>query len=80
MIRGVLMEDIRSSPHMAILVRINAIRKEDGSYELYPLSFFTMNTAVCLASNAMYVSDLGESLRKKGEMTEVELLRGEEFL
>jgi molybdopterin molybdotransferase len=77
-VRGVLMEDIRSTPQMAILCRMNAVRTPDGC-ELYPLSFHD-SMAMCMASNAMYVCDVGESGRDKGEILEVELLRGEEYL
>jgi len=78
-IKGVLMEDIHSTPHMAILCRLNAVKAANG-YELYPLSFQAMSLAQCMASNAMYVCDVGESVRHKGEILEVELLRGEEYL
>jgi hypothetical protein len=33
-----------------------------------------------MGTNGMYVSPVGESVRDKGELVEVELLRGEEYL
>lgn len=78
-IKGVLMEDIRSTPHMAILCRINAVKTEEG-YACYPLSFHMMSLPLCMASNAMYISPVGESVRQKGDAIEVELLIGEEYL
>jgi len=77
-IRGILMEDICPTPHMAILIRMNAVRK-NGRYELYPVSFRQAGMPECLTTNAQYVSEVGESERKRGEEIEAELLRGEEY-
>jgi molybdopterin molybdotransferase len=79
-IEGVLTEDIRSNPKMAILCCMNAVRKPDGTYELHPVPFRGKGLSYALSVNAMYVSDVGESGRKKGEAIRVSLLRGEEFI
>ena len=73
-IRGVLMEDIRTNPNMAILCKLR-VEAEDGEYRFYPLSFHSGTMPQCLTSSAMYVSDVGESLLEKGTVIEAELLR-----
>ncbi len=78
-ITGRLMESIRSTEHMATLTRIN-VRKEGEDYLLYPLSLHRYSLPLCLASNAMYVSEVGEAGVEKGEEIEVELLRGREMM
>lgn len=79
-IEGVLMEDIRSTPHMAQFTRVNAVKRQDGTYELYPLSSHKTILPLCMASNALYVCEVGENGRSKGEILSAELLRGEEYL
>ena len=78
-VQGVLMEDIRSTPHMAILIRINVVKVE-GGYECYPLSFHNTSLPLCMGTNGMYVCHVGKSGINKGDLIEVELLRGEEYL
>ncbi|WP_414733925.1 molybdopterin molybdotransferase MoeA [Acetobacterium carbinolicum] len=74
-----LMQDITSSPAMAILCRMEVKKGEDG-YVAEPRSFRAGTMPACLTSNAMYVSPIGESKKKAGEKIEVELLRGKEFI
>jgi len=74
-----LMEDITTSPSMAILCRME-VKKGDDGYVAEPRSFRTGTMPACLTSNAMYVSPIGESRKKAGEKIEVELLRGKEFI
>ncbi|MCC8140418.1 MAG: molybdopterin molybdotransferase MoeA [Lachnospiraceae bacterium] len=78
-VRARLMEDIHSSPTMAILMRMEVAETEDG-YVCQERSFRESSLPVCMASNAMYVSEVGESFVPKGTMLEVELLRGREFI
>ncbi|MDR0648001.1 MAG: molybdopterin molybdotransferase MoeA [Synergistaceae bacterium] len=78
-IQGKLMEDMHSTPHMAILCRMDVVKTANG-YECYPRSFHSESLPLCMGTNAMYVSPIGESARDKGELIEVELLRGEEYL
>ncbi len=74
-----LAEDIASTPTMAILCRMEVKKGNDG-YVAEPRSFRTGTMPSCLTSNAMYVSPVGESVRKAGERIEVELLRGREYI
>ncbi len=78
-VKGVLMEDISSTPHMAILCMMN-VAEENGTYFIYPVSMSDHNSAELLTADAIYVSEIGESTRAKGEMIEVELMRGLEYL
>ena len=73
-VRGVLMEDLRTHPGLAVLCRLRAVER-DGAVAFYPLSPHTDRMARCLTSNALYVSDVGESLLRKGAVIEAELLR-----
>lgn len=74
-VRGVLTEDLECPQQMAFLCRIHAVRTPDGGFALTPLSFKTVGAAACLASNAIYVSPVGEGPRFRGDVLEVELLR-----
>ena len=78
-VSGVLMADIKSTPAMAMMCRINAVKTENG-YEFYPKNGHRDPVPECLTSNAMYVSELGEAGRRAGETIEVELMRSEEFI
>ena len=74
-----LAEDISSSPTMAILCRMEVKKGADG-YSAEPRSFRDGTMPACLTSNAMYISPIGESKKKAGEVIEVELLREEASL
>lgn len=76
---GRLTEDIRSTPHMATLIRIDARQGADG-YEFQPLSFHRAGLPLCLISNAMYVCEVGECGKSEDDSIEAELLRGAEYL
>ena len=65
---------IRSTPQMAILMRLNVYRRGDD-YVAVPLRGRAEPMSVTMTSNAMYVSDLGESSLEAGTRIEVELLR-----
>jgi molybdopterin molybdotransferase/putative molybdopterin biosynthesis protein len=79
-ITGVLTEDLPSPPHMEILSRIHARRTEEGGCVISPCSRDNSTMASMMASNAMYVSKIGDNGYKKGALLEVELLRNEEYL
>lgn len=66
-------------PTMAILIRMEVVETEEG-YECYERPFKAMSLPACMASNAMYVSEPGETLIPRGTMLDVELLRGREFI
>lgn len=74
-VKGTLMEPIDKGAPVEILHRINAVYKEDGTVELYPIPMRGSNTAMLLSSNAQYVTGLFEKAHDKGEVLEVELLR-----
>ncbi len=79
-VEGMLMRDIHAAPGMEVFFRVKALKQDDGSIHIYPYSYVDDSYAYIMTSNAMYMSKMGESVRKKGEMVEVELLRGEELL
>lgn len=74
-----LTEDITTTPHMAILCRLE-VKKSEKGYLAEPRSFFTGNMSSCLTSNGMYVSPIGESTKSCGEKIEVELLRNSGYI
>ena len=78
-VKAVLTADLKTSPHMDNMCRID-IRRTASGYEATPLNFHAQGAPVCLASAGMYISPVGESFIAKGETIEVELLRGEEYI
>ncbi len=78
-VRATLMNDIRSGENMAILIRMDVYKSEDG-YVCRSRPFRGASLPSSLSSNAMYVSDIGESYVPKGAEIEVELLRGREYI
>lgn len=69
-----------SNPNMAIMCLMKITRARDGVYHACYQSFFNQSLPASLASDGIYISDVGESERKKGEIIEVALLRGMEYL
>ena len=65
---------------MAIMCLMKITRAKDGVYHARYQSFFNQSLPASLASDGIYISDVGESERKKGEIIEVALLRGMEYL
>lgn len=78
-VSATLMSDIHTTPHMAILCRVNVVKTDTG-YVCYPLNFHTDSLPVCMGTNGLYVSEIGESLRAQGDTIDVELLRGLEYI
>ena len=78
-VKGRLMEDIDTNPHMSMLCMMNVFHK-DGEYQIYPLPMPFSRLANMLTSNATYISEVGEKHRSKGEIIEVELTRGFEYI
>lgn len=74
-----LTEDIITTPHMAILCRLE-VKKSADEHIAEPKSFFTGDMVSCLTSNGMYVSPIGESVKKAGDKIEVELLRNRGYI
>ncbi|HHX37441.1 MAG TPA: molybdopterin molybdotransferase MoeA [Clostridiaceae bacterium] len=74
-----LAADIRSNPKMAILNRVDVIRVNDN-YVAIPRNFANTTTPKLLTTNGMYVSPVGEEIRKAGEKIVVELLRSKNFI
>ena len=78
-VQAVLMEDIHSTPHMAILCKME-VRRHGGRYEAYPVDFKKTRAGAYMGTNGMFVCDVGVSFLPAGTLLEVELLRGEEFI
>ncbi len=78
-VTATLMDDISSGKNMAILIRLDVFEAEDG-YVCYCKPFRNASIPSSMSSNAMYVSDIGESFVPKGTRIEVELLRGKEYI
>lgn len=68
-----------SVPKMANIGRCNLFATADG-YEVRFLNFKAGELAECMASNAQRISPIGEAGWAQGDLLEVELLRGVEFL
>lgn len=68
-----------SIPKMANIGRVHLTRDDEG-YTARFLNFKAGELAACMTSNAQRVSPLGEAGWEKGDLLEVELLRGEEFI
>ncbi|MEG0376381.1 MAG: molybdopterin molybdotransferase MoeA, partial [Raoultibacter sp.] len=68
-----------SVPNMANIGRADLYRSADG-YEVHFYNFKAGELVECLASNAQRISPIGETGWKAGDMLEVELLCGEEFI
>lgn len=68
--------------HMANIARINLVRDESSptGYTAHHLNFRAGDLAACMASNAQRVSPLGERGCAAGDLIEVSLLRGQEFI
>lgn len=76
-----VLEDIDGPPQMANIGRMHVSCDGNGGYEVAPLPFKKKGMlAASMASNAQRISPLGESSIAKGDMIEVELLRGTEFI
>lgn len=76
-VTGKLMEDFRTPKNNEKLSMINAVREENGEYNIYPLVPGRNSVADNLRSNALYVAAFeGEHLNQGEEIT-VELLREE---
>ena len=54
--------------------------RDDEGYVAHFLDFKAGELAACMTSNAQRVSPLGEAGWDKGDVLDVELLRGEEFI
>ena len=76
----ILEKEIQTKSNMAIMCLMKLTKTKNGKYHAYPQVFFEQSLTETLASNGLYISDLGETGRKKGEILEVELLRGEEYI
>lgn len=68
-----------SVPKMANIGRCDLFRTEDG-YEVRFHNFKAGELAECMVSNAQRISPVGEAGWQEGDLLEVELLRGEEFI
>lgn len=68
-----------SIPKMANIGRVHLTSDEEG-YTARFLNFKAGELAACMTSNAQRVSPLGEMGWEQGDLLEVELLRGEEFI
>lgn len=68
-----------SIPKMANIARVRLTRDDEG-YVAHFLNFKAGELAACMTSNAQRVSPLGEAGWDEGDLLEVELLRGEEFI
>ncbi len=68
-----------SIPKMANIARVRVTRDDEG-YMAHFLDFKAGELAACMTSNAQRVSPLGEAGWDKGDVLDVELLRGEEFI
>ena len=68
-----------SIPKMANIARVRVTREGEG-YAAHFLDFKAGELAACMTSNAQRVSPLGEAGWDEGDLLEVELLRGEEFI
>jgi molybdopterin molybdotransferase/putative molybdopterin biosynthesis protein len=79
-ITGVLMEEISCAPHMELLSRVQVRRDAENGWAIYPCSRDHSTMAAMMSSNAMLVTRIGDSVYKKGELLEVELLRSEEYI
>ncbi len=68
-----------SIPKMANIARVQVERDGEG-YTARFLNFKAGELAACMTSNAQRVSPIGEAGWEEGDLLEVELLRGEEFI
>ena len=68
-----------SIPKMANIARVHVTRDDEG-YAAHFLDFKAGELAACMTSNAQRVSPLGEAGWAEGDLLDVELLRGEEFV
>lgn len=80
MVNCVLTTDFDSSPHMAMMCLMRITKTTDGVYQASYQSFFDLSLLTVLSSNGLYISEVGEYGRRKGEVINVALLRGEEYM
>lgn len=79
-VTAVLTEDMSAPSSMDFLCKINLKKDSNGTYLATPLPFKTMSLGVCMSSNGLFISKIGEGDYKKGTVIQVELLRGAEFI
>lgn len=74
--------DVSGPPQMANIARVNLVRDEASptGYTAHFLNFKKGDLPACMTSNSQRISPLGEKGFQAGDIVEVELLRGEEFI
>lgn len=74
--------EVSGPPQMANIARVNLMHDKSSptGYTAQFLNFKDGDLAACMASNAQRISPLGERGFAAGELVEVDLLRGEEFI
>ena len=74
--------EVSGPPQMANIARVNLMHDKSSptGYTAQFLNFKAGDLAACMASNAQRISPLGERGFAAGELVEVDLLRGEEFI
>lgn len=72
-------ESCGAPPQMAMIQHLDVRIGGDGRYEATPV-LFKQNTLGALVANAQRVSEIGESGFEEGDIIDVEILRGIEYL
>lgn len=79
-VRAVLAEDMPCPKKICFLCRFHLARSRTGGLVAHPLPFKSVSVGLWLNANGQFVSEIGEGDHRKGDILEVELLCGEEFI
>lgn len=78
-VTAVLTDDMKAPKPMAFLCKVQLKKNAQGGYEAAPQTFQN-SRSLCIISNGMFISPVGEDFYPKGTVIKVELLRGIEYL
>ncbi|NLI78724.1 MAG: molybdopterin molybdotransferase MoeA [Candidatus Riflebacteria bacterium] len=79
-VRAVLAEDMPCPKRICFLCRLQVTRAPDGTLIAHPLPFRSVRIGLWLNANGQFVSEVGQGDHRKGDVLDVELLCGEEFI
>ena len=78
-VKAVLTQDMSAPQVMDFLCRVDLAKGDDGTYRATPMPRAS-GIGDCMSTNGLFISKIGESQYQKGDVIEVELLRGIEFI
>lgn len=76
----ILQDEITAHPDMAILCNLRITKNAAGELLAHPVSFHSSGTAAALATNGLYIKEVGVRKLEKGSSIKVQLMRGEEYI